>query len=311
MPKRRPRDLVHRFEGNPIITIDDLPMRCMDISNAGVARKDGDYIFLLTVQHLEGTYSIYPARSTDGFSFEFDKKPFLGPAMVDRYRDYDTMGTLDARITPIDGEYFVAFNTLSPHGYRPGLARTKDFESVEFMGLIAQPDTKGVALFSKKIKGRYARLERPWNGGNIWISYSDDLDYWGWPEFVMGPRSGHWDMHRIGTGTPPMEIEEGWLIIYYGIKQTSAGPLFRLGAAVLDRENPAKVVGRTNVPILTPREEYERIGDMPNLVFTCGAVIEDGGKFRLYYGAANSCICLGTTDVERIINACLVSEREF
>jgi len=311
MPKRPSRDLIHRFEGNPIISIEDVSIRCSDISNAGVVKREGGYIFLVTIQHLEGTYSIYPAHSTDGVNFEVDDTPLMGPSMGGLYEDYDNMGTLDARITPFDGEYFIAFNTLSSHGYRPGLARTRDFKTVEYLGLIAQPDTKGVALFPRKIKGRYARLERPWNKGSIWVSYSDDLQYWGWSDFVMGPRSGHWDMSRVGTATPPMEIEQGWLLVYYGIKSTSAGPLFRLGAAILDKEEPSEVIGRTNVPILMPREDYERIGDMPNLIFSCGAVIEDGGKFRLYYGAANSCICLGTTDVEKIVEACLSSERKY
>ena len=121
----------------------------------------------------------------------------------------------------------------------------------------------------------------------------------------MTPRGGFWDPSRIGTATPPIEISEGWLIVYYGVKDTSAGPLFRLGAAILDKENPAKVVGRTNVPILSPRENYERIGDVPNLVFSCGAILEPNGELKLYYGASNSCICIGTTDIGAIVAACL------
>ena len=108
-----------------------------------------------------------------------------------------------------------------------------------------------------------------------------------------------------------MEIEEGWLAIYYAVKDTSAGPLFRLGAVILNKERPWEVVGRTNVPILSPREEYERVGDMPNLVFACGAVIEPNGELKLYYGASNSCICMGTTMVSQIVAECLESRKEF
>ena len=143
------------------------------------------------------------------------------------------------------------------------------------------------------------------------MTYSDDLEYWGWSEVVMTPRSGFWDNNRIGAATPPMETEQGWLFIYYGVRQTSSGPIFRLGAAMLDAESPIQVLGRTNVPILSPREEYERIGDVNNLVFSCGAIIEPDGEAKLYYGAANSCICVGTTKVQSIIHACLESKKEF
>jgi predicted GH43/DUF377 family glycosyl hydrolase len=102
-----------------------------------------------------------------------------------------------------------------------------------------------------------------------------------------------------------MKVDQGWLIIYYGVKRTSAGPLFRLGVAILDARNPARVIGRTDEPILSPRERYERIGDLPNLVFSCGAVIEPDGEMKLYYGASNSCIAVGTTSVDRIVAACM------
>ena len=127
----------------------------------------------------------------------------------------------------------------------------------------------------------------------------------------MTPRWGFWDCDRIGVGAPPMEIEQGWLFIYYGVKGTSAGPLFRLGASILERDDPKHVVGRTNVPILAPREMYERIGDVANLVFSRGAVIEPDNEVKVYYGAADSCICVGVTTVDDIVRACMESDKEF
>ena len=128
---------------------------------------------------------------------------------------------------------------------------------------------------------------------------------------VMTPRGGYWDCHRLGLAVPPIGLAEGWLVIYYGVKQTSAGPLFRLGAALLDERDPAVVIGRTGASILSPRETYERIGDLPNLVFSCGAIVEDDGMLRLYYGASNSCIALGTVEIDRIVTACLRGEQEL
>ena len=311
MPRRRSRDIVHRWEGNPAVTLEDLSFPVSDICNAGAVKIDGEYVLLLSIQTLEGYHRIHVARSRDGYRFDVEPKPLIAPSTEGPDEIYDDHGVLDGRITPLDGTYYITYDALSEHGYRLGLVRTDDFKTVEKIGLMSEPDTKAGVLFSEKIKGKYARLERPWEGGSIWISYSDDLTYWGWSEVVMTPRGGFWDYHRIGVAVPPIAIDAGWLFCYYGVKETSAGPLFRLGAALLDRQDPAKVIGRTNVPILSPREEYERIGDIPNLVFSCGAVIEDDGVCKIYYGAANSCICIGTAKVEDIVHACSESAKEF
>ncbi len=304
MQKVRGRDLIHRWEGNPIITIDDPPFACADIGSAGAVRVGHEYILLVTIQSLEGFYSIYPARSRDGYQFVVSDKPVLTPSEKDPAATYDRQGVLDARITKLGKEYFVSYDAWGPHGYRLALAKTEDFKTYKRLGFISEPDMKGGVLFPRKIKGKYARIERPWEGGSIWIAYSDDLEYWGWEDVVLTPRGGYWDCDRVGVGAPPMRIEAGWLIIYYGVKHTSAGPLFRLGAAILDSRNPARVIGRTDEPILSPRENYERIGDLPNLVFSCGAIIEPDGEIKLYYGASNSCIAVGITTVENIVEAC-------
>ena len=311
MQRGRGLDIIRRSKGNPIITIEDLSFRCADICNAGAIKTDGEYVLLISIQQLEGSVSVYPARSRDGYTFDIDAKPLISPNAQGELAPYEEMGVLDARITPLDDTFYILYDALGRHGYCLGLARTDDFRTVERLGIISQPDTKAGALFPRKLNGRYARLERPWNGGSIWVTYSDDLEYWGWSEVVMTPRGGFWDASRIGTSAPPIAIDEGWLLIYYGIKDTSVGPLFHLGAAILDPENPANVLGRTNVPILSPRERYERVGDVPNLVFSCGAILERDNELKLYYGAANSCICVGTTDVETILEACTKSDKEY
>ncbi len=311
MHRKHHRDIVHRWEGNPIITLEDLSFQCSDICNAGAVKVGGEYILLLTIQSLKGSYSIYPARSSDGHYFEVSDQPLLAPSQEEPLIIYEGMGLLDPRIVLLEDAYYITYDALGRNGYRLGLARTQDFDLVQRVGLISEPDTKAGTLFPRKINGKYARLERPWAGSSIWISFSDDLEYWGWSEIVMTPRGGFWDSDRIGVATPPMDIDQGWLFIYYGEKQTSAGPLFRLGAAILNGEDPTQVVGRTNVPILSPREEYERIGDVTNLVFSCGAIIEPNDEVKLYYGASNSCICVGTTGVQNIVQACLESRKEF
>ena len=311
MPRRKRRDVIHRYEGNPIITLEDLPFAAAHIWNAGVARFRDEYLLLITVGGLEGLFRIYLASSRDGREFQINPEPFMEASAQGLFAPYEEFGIRDPRITQVDGTFYITYVADSPHGLRIGLARTDDFQSAEKIGLITEPDNKNGALFPRKIGGMYAMLERPFAGDRIWISYSDDLTYWGSSTVVMTPRGGFWDPTRIGAAAPPIEIKQGWLLLYYGEKGTSAGPLVRLGAAILDRDDPSQVIARSNIPILSPREDYERIGDVRNVVFSCGALLEDKQELKLYYGASNSCICLGTGDLEDVVAACHESGEEF
>jgi predicted GH43/DUF377 family glycosyl hydrolase len=239
-----------------------------------------------------------------------ENKPFLNQSEERKYKRHESRGVLDGRVTFLDGAYYILYNAFGDYGYRLALARTEDFKSVERIGLISEPDTKAGVLFPKKIKGKYARLERPCDG-SIWITYSDDLLHWGASELVISPRGGFWDDSRIGAGATPMEIEQGWLVLYYGVKDAPAGPIYRIGAVILNRQEPTKIIGRTNIPILSPRENYERIGDVPNLVFPTGALVDIEGNLKIFYGAANSCICVGTTTTKKIVENCFESRVEY
>jgi len=305
-------DIIYRSPDNPVVGLHSLDFPSSDICNAGVVKFRGEYLLLITVEALEGPSSIYLAHGTDGVHFTVDQNPFMSPSDDPHFRDGESLGPRDPRVTPIDGTYYIAYLADGDYGFRLALARTDDFLKVTRLDFVAEPDTKNGALFPTKIDGRYALLERPQEGTSIWITYSDDLAYWGSSTVVMTPRAGFWDSDRVGAAAPPMDIDTGWLLIYYGVKLTSAGPLFRLGAAILDKTDPSKVVARSNVPILSPREKYERIGDVGNLVFSCGALLEEErGEILLYYGGSDSCICLGTATVDDVVQACLASSREF
>ena len=311
MSKTKQRDIIHRWEGNPIIEIKDLSFKASDICNAAAVKINSKYYLLVTIESLSGQKSIYLATSKDGYKFEIASTPIMKPMEEGPLAQYEDISVMDPRITFLDNTYYITFVANSHHGFRIGLAKTEDFKSVTRLGYISQVDTKGGTLFPEKFNGRYARLERPSSGGRIWISYSDDLVYWGKSEVVLSPRAGFWDPSRVGDAAPPIKLKDGrWLLIYYGIKETSAGPLFRIGAAYLDPEDPSKVISRTNIPILSPREDYERIGDVPNLVFSCGAILEEN-KLLLYYGVARSAIAIGTTTIEEIDEDCVESEVEY
>jgi len=288
MPQKKQPDIICRWKDNPIITISDLPFPALDICNAGAVKFNDIYLLLVTIENLSGQKSLYIAKSKDGLCFNVDKEPFMEPSEDEPYNKYEKISVMEARITPFEDTYFVMYVAESSYGYRIGLARTDDFKTITRIGLISSVDTKGGTLFSEKINGRYARLERPWSGGRIWISYSDDLVYWGGSKVLISPRPGYWDSNRVGDAVPPVRLKDGrWLI--------------------LDPDDPAKVIARTNVPILSPREDYERIGNIPNLIFSCGALVEQD-RFLLYYGAAKSCICLGTTTIDKIEKECAGSK---
>ena len=310
MSERTGCDVIQRCPCNPLVLLGDLPFRCSDIWNAGVTRFGGEYLLLITVETLEGSYAIYRARSRDGQEFTVDAYPVMSPVEVGPEAKYESYGVRDPRITPMGEWYYITYVAHGDHGLRLGLARTKDFESVERIAYVSQVDVKNGALFPRTVGGKFLLLKRPAPGSSIWMSCSDDLVFWGSATVVMTPRGGHWDSDRIGAAAPPIELDRGWLLIYYGERTTSAGPLVRLGAAILDRDDPSRVVARSNIPILTPRERYERIGDVPNVVFSCGALLEDG-LVKVYYGASDSCICLGTATPEDIVRTCFESEREY
>ncbi len=301
------RDIIHRWEGNPMISVEDIPFPCNSVFNAGAVVHDGQYVLLLRVEDMRGRSVLALARSTNGFHFTVDPQPAMEPSEEEPFRTYERRGIEDPRITPLEGVYYIMYTAYSKYGACLALARTADFKSYERLGIISEPENKDGCLFPRKINGRYARLDRPLAGGigNIWISYSDDLKMWGDSRVVMTTMPGRWDADRIGASVPPIETPQGWLEIYHGVKNTSGGPLYRLGVVLLDLDEPSKVIGRGAVPILSPREYYERIGDIGNVVFSCGA-IQNGftGSLKVYYGAGDTCICVGTTTMEELLSAC-------
>lgn len=304
MPRRHGRDLLHRWEGNPAITVEDVPFRANTVFNGTpMETEDGGVLLLLRVEGQQG-YSLFAlARSDDGLHFEVDPQPVMMPATDGPYAPYEAKGIEDPRATFLEGAWHVLYTAAGHWGPRVVLARTDDFVNYQRLGLVSEPGNKDGVLFPRKINGRYARLDRPIGGGrgSIWVSFSPDLINWGDSEVVMTPRGGFWDEHRIGASVPPIETPEGWLEIYHGFKMTSAGPIYRIGTALLDLEDPSRVIKRSDSPILSPREDYERIGDVFNVCFACGAVIDEKGGMKIYYGAADTSICVATTTMAELM----------
>ena len=309
MPVRKyPQDIIRRFPGNPILTIDDIPFACNTVFNTGAIKYQGQYLLLLRVETLEGKSCLVLAKSRDGYEFEVEKEPVMSPSQEEPFATYEGRGVEDPRITPFEEKYYIFYTAYSRYGPRIALAETSDFKEYKRIALVSQPGNKDATLFPKKIGGFFVRFDRPSTGPkmDMWISYSPDLIYWGKSRVVMETRPGFWDSDKIGAGTPPIETTKGWLEIYHGVKGTAGGKIYRLGCALFDLENPSKLLGRTNIPILSPRETYERTGDVPNVIFTCGAILEENGEVKLYYGAADTCICVGTCHLQELIDSCVL-----
>ncbi len=300
--------LVKRYENNPIITPQDIPFPCNTVFNAAATKFNGEYILMLRVEDLQGRSVFALARSSNGYDFKVQDEPVMTPARNGEFEIYERKGIEDPRITLLEGTYYIVYTAASEYGPRLALARTADFENFERVALISEPDNKDGALFPCRICDKYARLDRPMVGGNgnIWISYSDDLIHWGGSSVVMSVRPDCWDSWRVGASAPPIKTEYGWLEIYHGVKGTSHGPIYRLGAAMLELNDRSKVLCRSSIPILAPREYYERIGDIPNVVFSSGAIMEDDGEIKIYYGAADTCICVGTAKLEDLMQFCAI-----
>ena len=304
--------IVKRYSGNPILTKHDVPYAVQTVHNAGMVKVRDKYIMLFR-SHLDTGRSIIGlAESVDGYAFTVHAQPFITPAQTGVFREYEAFGVEDPRISCIDGMYYITYSAYSKHGVRIGLAKTTDFSSIERISLITEADYRNVVIFPEKINGRYVRLDRPHSAISpwaIWISYSKDLIYWGESELIMMPVPYHWDEMKIGPGATPIKTEHGWLSIYHGVFPTMDGAIYRLGVALHDLGNPAKIIGVGDSWILQPEDPWEVTGYVHNVVFTCGAIAEPDGSVKIYWGGADSVMCVGTARIDDLVDRCLNHSR--
>jgi predicted GH43/DUF377 family glycosyl hydrolase len=225
---------------------------------------------------------------------------------------YEEFGVEDPRICKIDDSYYITYSAYSKHGVRIALAKTKDFNSIEKISFITTTDYRNLVLFPEKFKDKYVRIDRPHSKispWSMWISYSPDLIHWGDSELIIKPVQYHWDEMKIGPGATPFKTEEGWLNIYHGVFPTMSGSVYRLGVALHDLDNPAKIIGVADNWILQPEDEWEITGYVSNVVFTCGAVPENDGTIKIYWGGADSVMCVGTAIIKELVRSCINNSR--
>ncbi|NOY53638.1 MAG: glycosidase [Deltaproteobacteria bacterium] len=303
---------VKRYGQNPILTRRDIPYPVSTVHNAGMVKHDGRYVMLFRSHLLNGRCVIGLAESEDGYAFTVNPEPFLVPATQGVFAEYEEFGVEDLRICAMDDQYLLTYSAYSRHGVRIALARTRDFKSVERIALISQPDMRNVVIFPQKFDGRYVRLDRPHSEISPWsiyISYSPDLVHWGDSKVVIKPVTYHWDELKIGPGATPFRTDQGWLNIYHGVYRTMSGAVYRLGVALHDLEDPSRIIGISDDWILEPEDPWETVGYVPNVVFTCGAVPEEDGTVKIYWGGADTVMCAGSARITDLVEMCLNHSR--
>ena len=173
-------------------------------------------------------------------------------------------------------------------------------------------DDRDVILFPEKIGGRFALLRRPLqfigreygtDRAGIWICFSEDLEHWSEPVLLAAPEQP-WESGRIGGSTPPIRTDRGWLVLYHGVEEAyppTRRVIYRMGAMMLDLDDPTKVLARTRDFLMEPSEYYEKFGlYIPNVIFPTGNFVRDG-KLHVYYGVADTAIALATANLDAVV----------
>lgn len=248
--------------------------------------------YLTTLSHLR------LASSEDGVHFHAEEHPTLTG-----HGALESFGVEDSRVTEIDGRFYLTYTAVSPNGIGVGMSSTDDWKTFTAHGMIIPPSNKDCALFPQKVGGEYLCLHRPSNlyigGPFIWLGHSPDLLHWGNHQCLAWTRPGRWDSVRIGAGAEPILTERGWLAIYHGANEQTR---YCLGALLLDRDDPSKVLARSEEPIVEPTAPYELTGFFGNVVFTNGHVV-DGDTITMYYGASDEVICGATLSIQEILDS--------
>lgn len=300
------QNLFSRFSRNPIVEPEQLN-GAHSIFNSAIIRWNNGYIGIFRVDDQIRNSRLHLGHSPDGISWDINETPF--ELTESRTGKVKMAKGYDPRITRIDNRYYV---TWCNDCFGPSIcmAYTDDFEVFNQIDMVL-PANRNAVLFPKKINGLYTLLTRPTDNSmqvnfpfdSIFCFQSPDLTYWGKSRLVMSPRPDVvWEYTKIGAGPVPLEVEEGWLLIYHGVLNSCSGSLYQVGGAILDREEPWKVLYRSRKYLMAPRENYERVGDVPNVVFPTAVTLENNQKtLRMYYGGADTCTCAADAEVAEVI----------
>jgi predicted GH43/DUF377 family glycosyl hydrolase len=302
------QELFRREPANPILTAADWPIPVNVVFNPAAVVVGEETVLLARVETRTGISHLTVARSADGVrGWTVAPEPLLAPL---EGIEEEQWGFEDARAVWVEelNTHVITCTAYGPDGPAVYLATSEDFHAVERIGIVRRPEDKNAALLPERIGGEWVLFHRPTSGfassrAGISLSRSPDLQNWSTPEVVMQPREGAWwDSLRIGIGPPLLKTDDGWLLVYHGVKETVAGAIYRVGLALLDLDEPTRVLRRTASWVFSPHEPYEREGDVPNALFPCGLIHDAASdELRLYYGASDTSICLATASLDEVL----------
>jgi len=317
---------MRRLDHNPLLTRRDVPCNCPELTdvssvfNPGAVRIDENICLLLRVQNRGRETFLLKAVSPDGRQFQLNPHPTIITGM-DALKQ-TIYHVYDPRITKLGEQLWITVAVDTDDGCRAVLTKSDDLTSLEFVGLMWNGEARNAVVFPEKINGKYTGLVRPnvaapdqqiTSGSEIWLVESADLQDWQPIKPILNGRPHYWD-ELIGAGPPPVKTKQGWLCIYHGIAtHFAAANIYQVGVCLLDLEHPATVKARSRYNILEPREDYELTGQVPNVVFPSGIIVEnydpDGyalldSRVVVYYGAADTVIAAATTTIQELLDHC-------
>ena len=293
---------VWRYSENPIIQRAPLPEVARIFNSAVLPYEDG-YIGVFRGEQRNGIPHIYLGRSSDGINWSFAPEKIL--FTDENGEPFMPLYAYDPRLVKVDDTYYIMW-CQDAFGPAIGIAKTNDFRTFTRLENPFLPYNRNAVLFPRKIKGNYVILSRPSDNGHtsfgdIFLSESPDMEFWGRHRHVMGPSDNWWESLKTGAGAAPIETDKGWLLLYHGVVNTCNGYVYSIGAAILDIDEPSKVIHRCGNYILAPEEWYEERGFVPNVCFPCAALTDPGtGRIAIYYGCADSYVSIAFTTAEEL-----------
>ena len=298
-------EVVWRYSGNPVIGWNPTPSTAR-VYNSAVLPHAGEFVGVFRADHKNGRANLHFGRSKDGKSFVIDD-PVI-PWQDESGKPAPVSYGYDPRFVKLEGSYYVVWCD-DMNGASLGLGKTQDFKTWTRLPNPLMPFNRNGVLFPRKVGGKYLLLSRPSDSGHtpfgdIFLSESPDLVYWGRHKRVMGKGGkGWWQGTKIGAGPTPIETSEGWLLFYHGVSGTCNGFVYSFGAVVLDLEDPAKVRYRCGDYLLTPEKIYETSGFVPNVTFPCQNLYDaPSGRIAIYYGAADTYTALAFCQVDEVFD---------
>lgn len=314
----------------PVITSRDLPYPSTLVFNAGVIKYGGEYVMVFRNDYgtdkdsfendgkdFSGT-NIGIARSKNGIdNWKFDNVPLIDSNDPDK--DPEISRFYDPRIVQIEGKLYLCLAMDTKHGIRGAIGElSADLKSFKLISA-SVPENRNMVLFPEKINGEFVRLERPmpvYSRGadrfDMWLSRSPDLVYWGRSELVLGVEDVPWANDKIGPAASPVKTDYGWLTLFHAVDRDESrgrngwekrwAKRYTAGIMLLDLNNPSKALSVYKKPLIAPDLPVETDeGFRQNAIFPCGMVAEDDGEVKIYYGAADTCVCMAKTNIDDLL----------